>query len=107
MEEKDAKILGLQKVLKLNEETIQNHKDQIEAQIQITENKKKKINELEIEISILNNKNTKMGMNLVQLEKDLREVFERENFQKDEINRLGRLNQKLKEQATIMEDQLL
>ena len=43
MEEKDAKILGLQKVLKLNEETIQNHKDQIEAQIQITENKKKKI----------------------------------------------------------------
>lgn len=107
MEEKDAKILGLQKVLKLNEETIQNHKDQIEAQIQITENKKKEINELEIEISILNNKNTKMGMNLVQLEKDLREVFERENFQKDEINRLGRLNQKLKEQATIMEDQLL
>jgi len=27
MEEKDAKILGLQKVLKINEETIQNHKD--------------------------------------------------------------------------------
>jgi hypothetical protein len=45
-----------------------------------------------------------MGMSLVQLEKDLREVFDRENLQKDEINRLGRLNQKLKEQATIMED---
>jgi hypothetical protein len=57
-----------------------------------------------MDISTLNNKNTKMGMNLVQLEKDLREVFERENLQKDEINRLGRLNQKLKEQATIMED---
>ena len=107
MEEKDAKILGLQKVLKINEETIQNHKDQIEAQIKITENKQKKINELEIDISTLNNKNTKMGMSLVQLEKDLREVFDRENLQKDEINRLGRLNQKLKEQATIMEDQLL
>ncbi len=107
MEDKDAKILGLQKVLKINEETIQNHKDQIEAQIKITENKQKNINELEMDISTLNNKNTKMGMNLVQLEKDLREVFERENLQKDEINRLGRLNQKLKEQATIMEDQLL
>ena len=107
MEDKDAKILGLQKVLKINEETIQNHKDQIEAQIKITENKQKKINELEIDISTLNNKNTKMGMSLVQLEKDLREVFDRENLQKDEINRLGRLNQKLKEQATIMEDQLL
>lgn len=48
-----------------------------------------------------------MGMNLVQLEKDLREVFERENLQKDEINRLGRLNQKFREENTIMEDQLL
>jgi hypothetical protein len=41
------------------------------------------------------------------LEKDLREVFERENLQKDEINRLGRLNQKFREENTIMEDQLL
>lgn len=58
-----------------------------------------KIKNLEQDITALGNKNTKLSMNMVQLEKDLKEVFEREHLQKDEINRLGRLTQKLKKKT--------
>ena len=97
----------MRKAISQHEETAQKSKDLLEEKVRLLKDRDARISDLQAEIEALGNKNTKLGMNLVQVEKDLREVFEREHLQKDEINRLGRLTQKLREETTLMEDQLL